>query len=148
MIRSKHTYLALIAGIIAPLCSHADYCIAVNNGFGQGGTTFVGKGFSLPAAGACQRWVGFAKTATSVVAISSGTGCRSSDGKVLELSISSSDPAYLGSGVISSDHIRFCPGGTSTCPFGGGTAVGNLSNGSAKAQTCTSALLRLPAIHD
>ena len=70
------------------------------------------------------------------------------DGKVLELTISSTDPAFLGSGVIGSDHIKFCPGGVATCPFGGGTGTGTFSNGSAKKQTCTTALLTLPAIHD
>jgi hypothetical protein len=149
MFRFKPTHAMLTLGMLFPLCSSAaDYCIAVNNGFGNGGTSFIGKGFTLPAAGNCQRWVGFAKTASTVIAISTGTGCRSSDGKVLELTISSTDPGYLGSGVVASDHIRFCPGGTATCPIGGGSGVGALSNGSAKAQTCTSALLRLPAIHD
>jgi hypothetical protein len=149
MIRFKPSYLMLTLGLIAPLCGNAaDYCIKVNNGFGQGGTSFIGKGFALPAAGACQRWSGFAKTASSVIAISTGTGCRSSDGKVLELTISSTDPSYLGSGVVASDHIKFCPGGTTNCPIGGGSAVGLLSNGPAKPQTCTATLLNLPAIHD
>ncbi|WP_331610412.1 hypothetical protein [Povalibacter sp.] len=149
MIRLKPSHLMLTLGLIAPLCSNAaDYCIAVNSGFGQGGTSFIGKGFTLPAAGSCSRWSGFLKTASSVVAISAGTGCRSTDGKVLEFTISSTDPSYLGSGVIGSDHIKFCPGGAATCPFGGGTGVGSFSNGPAKAQTCTTALVKLPATHD
>lgn len=149
MLRLKPTHLLLTLGAFFPLfAGAADYCIAVNKGFGNGGTSFIGKGFTLPAAGNCQRWVGFAKTASSVIAISTGTGCRSSDGKVLELSITSTDPSFFGSGVAVSDHIRFCPGGTATCPFGGGSGVGPLSNGSARAQTCTSTLLRLPALHD
>jgi hypothetical protein len=149
MTRFKSSLVMLTLGLIAPLCSNAaDYCIAVNKGFGQGGTSFIGKGFALPVAGACRPWSGFAKTATSVIAISAGAGCLSSDGKVLELTISSTDPAYLGSGVSSSDHIKLCPGGATNCPIGGGFAVGLLSNGPAKAQTCTSALVKLPAIHD
>jgi hypothetical protein len=149
MMHLKPSHLMLMLGLIAPLCSNAaDYCIATNGGFGQGGSSFIGKGFTLPLAGACQRWSGFTKTASSVIAISTGTACRSSNGKVLELSISSTDPAYLGSGVIASDHIKFCPGGTSTCPIGAGSAVGTFSNGSARAQTCTATLLTLPAIHD
>lgn len=149
MIRFKSSHLMLILGLTAPLCSNAaDYCIAVNNGFGQGGTSFIGKGFTLPTAGRCLPWSGFVKTATSVIAISTGTGCRSTDGKVVEFTISSTDPEYLGSGVIGSDHIRFCPGGTSTCPFGAGNAVGAFSNGPANAQTCTSTLYKLPSTHD
>ena len=149
MIRFKPSPLMLMLGLIAPLCSNAaDYCIKVNNGFGNGGTSFIGKGFALPAAGACQPWSGFAKTASSVIAISAGTGCRSSDGKVLELTISSTDPAYLGSGVISSDHIKLCPGGTSNCPIAGVARAGLLSNGPASPQSCTSNLVKLPALHD
>src|SRR4051812_6141918 len=76
MIRFKSSHLVLMLGLIAPLCSNAaDYCISVNNGFGQGGTTFIGKGFTLPVAGVCLPWSGFLKTASSVVAISTGTGC-------------------------------------------------------------------------
>ena len=149
MIRFKPRHAMLMLGLIAPLCSHAaDYCIATNGGFGHGGSTFVGKNFVLPAAGLCAPWAGFTKTASSVIAISAGTGCRSSDGKSLELTISSTDPAFLGSGVIGSDHIKFCPGGATTCPFGGGTGTGAFSNGSAKPQACTTALVKLPAIHD
>jgi hypothetical protein len=36
----------------------------------------------------------------------------------------------------------------STCPFGGGTGTGTFSNGSARKQTCTTALARLPSLHD
>jgi len=149
MVRFNKPYLMLMLGLIAPICSNAaDYCIAVNGGFGQGGTSFIGKGFKLPAAGACLPWSGFTKTASSVIAMSSGAACRSTDGKALELTISSTAPSYLGSGVLGSDHIRFCPGGASSCPFGGGSAAGTFSNGSAKAQSCTAALVRLPAVHD
>ena len=145
----KPSHVMLMLGLLAPLCSNAaDTCIATNGGFGKGGSSFIGKGFVLPAAGSCLPWSGFMKTASSVIAISTGTGCRSSDGKVLELTISSTDPAFLGSGTIGSDHIKYCPGGASTCPFGGGTGTGTFSNGSAKAQTCTSALLNFPSLHD
>ena len=149
MLRFKASHVTLILGLIAPLCSNAaDYCIATNGGFGNGGSSFIGKNFVMPAAGMCAPWSGFTKTASSVIALSAGTACRSTDNKSLELTISSTDPAYLGSGVIGSDHIKFCPGGTSTCPYGGGTGVGTFSNGSAKKQTCTTALVTLPAIHD
>ena len=149
MIRIKPSHVMLVLGLAAPLCSNAaDYCIATNGGFGNGGSSFIGKGFVLPAAGLCAPWSGFTKTASSVIAIATGTGCRSTDGKSLELTISSTDPSFLGSGVIGSDHIKFCPGGASTCPYGGGVGTGTFSNGSAKKQTCTTALLTLPAIHD
>jgi hypothetical protein len=149
MMHFKPSHLMLTLGLIAPLCSNAaDYCIATNGGWHHGGSSFIGKGFTLPAAGSCMPWSGFVKTATTVIAISTGTGCRSTDGLALELTISSTDPAYLGSGVIGSDHIKFCPGGTTTCPFGGGTGVGIFSNGSAKAQTCNSTLTTLPSLHD
>jgi hypothetical protein len=149
MTRFKPSHLMLVLGLMVPLCSNAaDYCIATNGGFGKGGSSFIGKGFTLPTAGRCLPWSGFVKTATTVVAISSGTGCRSTDGLVLEFTISSTDPAYLGAGVIGSDHIKFCPGGTATCPFGGGTGAGTFSNGPAKAQTCTATLYKLPSTHD
>ena len=149
MNRFKRSHLVFALALIAPLSGDAaDYCIATNGGFGNGGSSFIGKGFALPAAGVCSRWSGFVKTASTVVAISSGTGCRSTDGKVFELTVFSIDPSYLGSGVVGSDHIKFCPGGSATCPFGGGVGVGTLSNGAAKSQTCTTTLTKLPATHD
>jgi hypothetical protein len=141
--------LVLTLGLIAPLYGNAaDYCIRTNGGFGNGGASFIGKNFALPAAGECAPWSGFTKALNSVIAISAGTACRSTDGKSLELTISSTDPAFLGSGVVGSDHIKFCPAGAATCPYGGGTATGTFSSGSASRQTCTTALVRLPAIHD
>jgi hypothetical protein len=38
-----------------------NYCIATNGGFGNGGSSFIGKGFVLPAAGLCLPWSGFNK---------------------------------------------------------------------------------------
>jgi hypothetical protein len=149
MIRIKASHVMFALGLFAPLCSNAaDYCIATNGGFGNGGSSFIGKNFVLPTAGLCVPWSGFTKTASSVIAISTGTACRSTDGKSLELTISSTDPSFLGSGTIGSDHIKFCPGGASTCPYGGGTGTGTFSNGPARAQSCTSTLVKLPAIHD
>jgi hypothetical protein len=149
MTRFKLSHLMLSLGLLAPLCSNAaDYCVATNGGFGNGGSSFVGKDFVLPAAGKCVKWSGYVKTASTVVAISAGTGCRSTNGKVFELTVFSTAPSYLGSGVVGSDHIKFCPAGSATCPFGGGTGVGTFSNGVAKAQTCTTALSTIPATHD
>ena len=149
MIRFKPSHVMLMLGLIAPICSNAaDFCVATNGGFGNGGSSFIAKNFVLPAAGLCAPWSGFTKTASSVIAISAGTACRSTDGKALELTISSTDPSFLGSGVIGSDHIKFCPGGAATCPFGGGSGSGIFSNGSAARQTCTASLVRLSALHD
>jgi hypothetical protein len=147
MIRFKTHQLILMIGLIAPLPSYAAYCIKVGGGFGSGGTSFVGPGFSLPAAGACKAWAGFLKTASSVIANSTGAGCLSSDGKVLTLTIISTDPGYFGVGVTATDHIRFCPAGNTGCPIGAGQAIGTHS-GSAAKQSCTTSLLNLPAIHD
>jgi hypothetical protein len=141
--------LIFALAMLAPLCSNAaDYCIAANGGFGNGGSSFIGKGFVLPTNGRCLPWSGFVKTASTVLAISSGTGCRSTDGKVFELTVTSTAPSYLGSGVLGVDHIKFCPGGSATCPFGGGSGAGTFSNGPAKAQTCVSTLYSIPSTHD
>jgi hypothetical protein len=150
MIRFKAHHLALIIGLAASVPSYAaNYCIKVNGGFGNGGSTFVGKGFAVPAAGACKTWTGYVKTASSVIANSTGSGCLSSNGIVLTLTILSTDPSYLGSGVIASDHIRICPAGSAGCPTGVGigTDVGTFGGNAAKT-TCTTALLNLPAVHD
>lgn len=150
MKRFKTSHLVLMIGLVAPIPSYAaNFCVKVNGGFGNGGTTFVGKGFAVPAAGACKVWTGYLKTASSVIAHSTGSGCLSSDGIVLTLSILSTDPSFLGSGETASDHIRICPGGSAGCPtgVGVGTDVGTFGGNAAKT-ACTTALLTLPAVHD
>jgi hypothetical protein len=134
-------------GLIAPIYSSAaaNYCIAVSGGFGSGGTSFIAPGFTLPAAGKCKPWAGFTKTASTVVVFSSGTGCISSDGKVLTVSVSSTDPSYFGS-TPGSDQIQLCPAGVTGCQISG-EDFGSFG-GPAKPQTCTTKLLSLPAIHD
>jgi hypothetical protein len=145
----KKTHLAVLAlGALAPLSSYAsNYCIAVGGGFGNGGATFVGTGFAVPAAGTCSPWAGFTKAFSSAILSTSGSGCLSSDGKVLTFSFSSSDPSFYGSGVVVNDWIRMCPAGTKSCTIGGGVDSGNFT-GSAAPVNCTSSLLSLPAIHD
>ena len=64
-----------------------DFCVAVNGGFGNGGTTFIGKGFVQPANNTCKPWSGIMKHATTVVGFSTGAGCTSSDGKVLTITL-------------------------------------------------------------
>jgi len=148
MFSFKKSYLALSALLIVPVSSFAsNYCIAVNNGFGSGGTTFVGPTFALPAAGTCAHWSGFAKTATTVILSTTGAGCLSSDGKVLTFNLLSVNPNWLGVGQTQVDYIELCSGGATSCAIGSPRDVGNMG-GPAKAVTCTSSLLSLPAKHD
>jgi hypothetical protein len=149
MFRFKTPYLFLLLGLIAPVYSYAatNYCIAVGGGFGGGGTTFIGRGFVLPTNGECLPWSGFTKTASTVILITSGVGCLSSNGKVLTVSVSSADPPFIGSGQIVSDYITLCPKGTKACPLGSGEDQGEFG-GTAEPETCTSALLTLPPTHD
>lgn len=145
----KKTHLAVaMLGALAPLSSYAaNYCIAVGGGFGNGGATFVAPSFTVPTAGMCSHWSGFTKAFSSVILSTSGSGCLSSDGKVLTFALSSADPSFYGAGNEVHDWIRMCPAGTKSCPIGGGTDFGNFG-GSAAPVTCSSTLLSLPAIHD
>lgn len=148
MLRFKRAHLFVLLGLIAPVYSFAaNYCIAVGGGFGNGGTTFIGTGFAVPAAGSCAPWSGFTKGFSSVILSTSGSGCLSSDGKVLTVSVSSADPSFFGAGQAVSDYIRLCPVGVKSCPIGGGTDLGAFA-GAAAPVTCTTSLLQLPAIHD
>jgi hypothetical protein len=147
MFRFKTCLLFLLLGLIAPVYSYAaNYCIAVGGGFGNGGTSFVGINFVLPDDGKCKPWSGFTKTASSVILTTTGTGCISSDGKVLTVSAYNTDPPFLGAGQFVSDYIQLCPAGGS-CPIGAGNDQGNFS-GPAAPQSCTSKLLNLPSNHD
>ena len=147
MFRLKTSHLILAVSLLSPIPSFAaDYCVAVNAGFGKGGTSFVGPGFSLPAPNGCAPWAGFTKTATTVIATATGTGCLSSNGKVLTLSIFNTDPAFFGANVTGSDSIQLCPKGVKSCPISGNDQ--GYFAGSAEEQTCTLALLKLPASHD
>jgi len=148
MLRFKTPHLFLLLGLIAPACASAHYCVRVNGGFGNGGQSFVGKGFTVPAPGVCARWSGFVKFASSVIAVSTGTGCRSTNGKVLTVTVFSSNPSFFGAGQFSQDHIELCPAGVTDCPIGAGRNSGSFFSGPAAPQTCTTALLTLPAIHD
>ena len=121
----------------------------MNGGFGNGGTTFVGKGFAVPAAGACKSVDGVPEDRFFGHRPFNRFSLLSSDGIVLTLSIFSTDPSFLGSGETASDHIRICPGGSAGCPtgVGVGTDVGTFGGNAAKT-ACTTALLTLPAVHD
>jgi hypothetical protein len=149
MFRFKRSHLALLLGLLAPVSSFAasNYCIAVGGGFGSGGSTFIGSGFAVPAAGSCAAWSGFTKAFSSVILSTSGSGCLSSDGKVLTVSLSSADPSFFGPGQSQSDYIRTCPAGVKSCPIGGGVDIGGFG-GAAAPVNCTANLLQVPAIHD
>jgi hypothetical protein len=148
MLRFKKSHLLILLGLAAPAYSFATehYCIAVRGGFGDGGTTFIATGFAVPAEGACAPWSGFTKTATSVILTTYGTGCLSSDGKALTVSVSSSDPDYLGVGSAELDYIRLSRQ-ESKGSFTSGNDQGEFG-GPAEAVTCTSALEHLPSSHD
>ena len=121
------------------------FCIATAGGFGSGGTTFVGPSFAVPAENNCAPWSGFTKTASTVILTTSGAACLSSTGKTLTVSVSSADPAFLGTNPAS-DYIQLTRT-SSTGSFASGTDQGQFA-GSADQVTCTSGVLSLPDIHD
>jgi hypothetical protein len=123
----------------------APFCIATAGGFGNGGTTFVAPGFTVPAGNKCTPWSGFTKTASTVILTTSGAACLSTTGKTLTVSVSSADPDFLGTNPAS-DYIQLTRA-SSTGSFTGGTDQGEFA-GSADQVTCTSGLLSLPDIHD
>lgn len=150
MFRCKTTHLLLfpVLALIPALgfAAEAHYCIASDGGFGHGGTTYIGTGFTLPSGGNCSPWSGFTKTASSVILTTTGTGCLSSDGKVLTVSVLSADPSFFGTGQTRADFIRLTRTST-TAKFSSGQDSGYFS-GSADAITCTSTLEHLPDTHD
>jgi hypothetical protein len=139
--------LMVLSLLLAPVHSFAaePYCISVNGGFGDGGTTFVGRNFSLPGEGKCTPWSGYTKTASTVILTTSGTSCLSSDSKALTVSVSSADPSYIGAGQLTADYIQLSRG-DATEPFTG-QDFGAFA-GSAEPVSCTSKLLTLPSSHD
>jgi len=147
--RFKKAHLLLALGLMAPLqsfaASEAPYCIAVNGSFGGGGTTFVARNFSLPAASKCSMWTGYTKTASTVILTTSGSSCLSSDSTALTVSVSSADPSYVGAGTIVSDYIQMSRP-VATDPFTG-SDYGYFA-GPAEPTSCTSELLNLPSYHD
>jgi hypothetical protein len=147
--RFKKAHLFLALGLLAPLqsfaSSEAPYCIAVNGGFGNGGTTFVARNFTLPTASKCSPWTGYTKTADTVILTTGGTSCLSSDNTALTVSVSSADPLYLGPGQVAADYIQMSrPDATE--PFSGND-YGQFP-GTAEPVSCTSDLLNLPSSHN
>jgi hypothetical protein len=139
--------LMVLSLLLVPVHSFAaePYCISVNGGFGDGGTTFVARNFSLPGEGKCTPWSGYTKTASTVILTTSGTSCLSSDSKALTVSVSSADPSYIGAGQLTADYIQLSRG-DATEPFTG-QDFGAFA-GSAEPVSCTSKLLTLPSSHD
>ncbi len=144
---NRMTTMAGLAVLMTAPVYATPYCVAVDGGYGKGGTSFVARNFVQPGANSCSVWTGYTKTAGTVVLITSGTACLSSNSEVLTISVTSADPSYFGAGKIVSDYIQLCPEGASKCPIGQGSDVGAFS-GTAAAETCTSALQELPATHD
>ena len=85
MFRFKAAYLLVLMGLVAPMQSFAaapgpaPYCIAVGGGFGNGGSTFVARNFSMPEANKCTPWTGYTKTSATVIFTTNGTACLSGD---------------------------------------------------------------------
>ena len=147
MFRFKTPIIVLALGLTAPIYAYAaNFCVAVNGGFGSGGTSYVAPAFTLPAKNNCAAWSGFTKTASTVIAISNGTGCLASDGRVLTLSIFNTDAEFFGAGTAVLDQIELCPKGVTGCPITG-EDIGNFT-GPAVQQTCTASLLTLPPTHN
>jgi hypothetical protein len=95
------TALATIVAmlVLAPKVSQAkDYCVTLT---ATPTYILVGQGFSIPAKGQCKPWTGFGlqlqENSPSV-----GTGCTSSDGTHLSLSIMTSFPENVGQFVSDS----------------------------------------------
>jgi hypothetical protein len=148
MIRFKKFHLFLLL-LLVPMYSYAaeaHYCIAVSGGFGHGGTTYIGDGFAVPAKGNCTPWSGYTKTASTVILTATGTGCLSSGGTTLTVSIINSDPPYFGSDSLHSDYVKLSRSGSSGA-FTSGSDFGVFS-GNATVVTCSSSLLTLPGSHD
>jgi hypothetical protein len=126
-----------------------DYCVAVDGGFGSGGATFVRKGFTSPAKGTCKPWAGIMKTGTTVVGTSTGAACLSNDGKLLTITLHTTDPGFFDINDPTKDHIELCPLGA--CPPGRGQLDNSTYFGGpvgAAQVTCTKALTSIPSTHD
>jgi hypothetical protein len=145
MFRFKRPFMVLALGLITPIGAHAaGFCVASNGGFGHGGTSYIAPGFTLPAKNQCAAWSGFTKTASTVIAQATGSGCLSNSGRVLTLTIFNTDPDFFGGGKFGSDHIELCL--TNNCAFT--SQDHGFFEGLAEQETCTPGLLKLPENHD
>lgn len=141
--------VSIVVLTVLSLNAQADYCITVNGGWKNGGETFIGTNFTVPAQGACKPWSGVMKTASTVVGTSVGTACLSDDGKLFTVSLQTTAPEYLGVGVTASDHIELCPlASTQGCPAHGGQSDRGYFSGPAVKKGCTAADSALPSSHN
>jgi hypothetical protein len=133
----------------------APFCIAVGGGFGNGGTTFVARQFSVPSPNQCSPWAGYTKTSGTVVLNTSGSACLSEDGHVLNIGVSSVNPNWTG-GAYAPDYIQICLEGVHCTsadlsvedqPLAGNGIDLGFFAGSAEEITCTQSLLTLPNSH-
>ena len=148
-LRFKTSFMALALGLITPVgADAANFCLAVNGGFGHGGYTYVAPSFTVPAINQCAAWSGFTKTGATTILISNGSACLSNSGRALNLSIFSTDPFFFGTGATNFawDSILLCL--TSGCPFSSqDTSSSVLGGGNAQQVACTPSLLKLPENH-
>jgi hypothetical protein len=135
-----------LAALVAAPVYAQPFCVAVNGGFGNGGTSFVARNYTAPDASHCSPWTGYTKTASTVILITNGVACLSDDSSLLTVSVVSSDPSFVGNNPVA-DYITFCPTGVTNCLIGGGQDQGYFS-GAAAEQDCSDALLDLPTFHD
>jgi hypothetical protein len=82
--------------VLPAACFGKDYCLTAS-----AGGALVGRGFKVPGKGSCNAWIGFANTEDANPP-SSGTGCTSSDGTTLNLTITSTAPQNAGNVFIDS----------------------------------------------
>jgi hypothetical protein len=156
--------LVLLIGASTPAFATPipNYCVAVNGGWNSGdpnGVTFVGKAIEFPPKNSCRPWGGIVRTAVSVVGTSHGTICRSSDGKLVTISLTSTLPEWLGIGRdhVAIDHIELCPLGTSgdLCPPQQGQSdrgdlgppTGGSTGSPAKRINCNPSITTIPSDH-
>jgi hypothetical protein len=85
--RSVLTAFAAIIILAGSGVAQADYCLNIESGV----FIIIGRGFKIPAKGACKSWVGFSAQ-NSHNEPSSGTGCTASDGSTLNFTIVTSFP--------------------------------------------------------
>ena len=102
-----------IAGMAALLMSGvaqaSDYCITFPS---APNFELVGRGFTIPGKGTCGAWIGFTPEG-SFNSPSAGTGCTSSNGSHLSLTITTSAPEHNGNIIIDSITLSL-PGATGT----------------------------------
>jgi hypothetical protein len=147
MFKLKASHLFLLFGLIAPVQSFAaePYCIAVAGG-GAHGTNFVARNFSFPGEGKCSTWSGYTIFDSTVILTSTGVACLSSDSTALTVSVSSNDPAWLGTAPPVNDYIQL-KRLDSTQPFRGEDTGVFGYPAESWPETCTSDLLNLPSSH-